>query len=481
MSRLKNIFGVSLIIFLIFAFASFGQKKMNVVFILIDDLGWKDLSCQGSQVYETPNIDKLAETGMRFEQAYTAHPRCAPARYAFITGRYPARVHLPGDWKWDGTEYTMAQAFHDAGYKTFFAGKWHIAKGDVFPQDVGFDINIAGGYAGAPGTYFYPYHKGKKLKKKDIHGLENGKKGEYLPDRLTDETIKFIKANKDKHFLVYLSHYSVHTPFEAKEKYIKYYKEKIKHIKFKGPEFIPEGTGYTKCWQNNPIYAAMIQSVDESVGRIMKTLDELHLSDKTIVVFTSDHGGLSNKGYNYRPLATSNLPLRAGKGHSYEGGLRIPFIIKWPGVTVPGSKTNYPIIGMDIYPTLVEAAGIKWKKHPKIDGVSFVPAIKGEVKENKSRYFFWHSPLARPYSTGDINVSTVRHGDYKLLDFYDARRKELYNIAKDLGEHNDLFNQKPQIASQLYKALVRWRKDVHAYFDKSKIREKWKQKKHNKE
>lgn len=478
MKNLKNFLAFSLIFFLVFTANLFGQKKMNVVFILIDDLGWKDLSCQGSQVYETPNIDKLAESGMRFEQAYTAHPRCAPARYAFITGRYPARVHLPGDWKWEGTEYTMAQAFHDAGYKTFFAGKWHIAKGDVFPQDVGFDINIAGGYAGAPGTYFYPYYKGKKPKKKDIHGLENGKEGEYLPDRLTDETIKFIEANKDKPFFVYLSHYSVHTPFEAKKKYIEYYKEKIKGIKFTGPEFIPEGTGYTKCWQNNPVYAAMIQSMDESVGRIVKTLDELDLSDKTIIVFTSDHGGLSNKGYNYRPLATSNLPLRAGKGHSYEGGIRIPFIIKWPGVTEPGSKTDYPIIGMDIYPTLVEATGIKLKKDPKLDGVSFVPAIKGDVKENKARYFFWHSPLARPYSTGDINVTTVRHGDFKLLDFYDARRKELYNIAQDLGEHHDLYYEEPKIAEHLYKAIVKWRKEVNAYFDKSKIREKSKKRRY---
>jgi len=474
-----KIFNKIILFLILISSVVYNQKKMNVVFILTDDLGWKDLSCQGSEVYETPNIDKLAESGMKFQQAYTAHPRCTPARYAFMTGRYPARVHLPGNWKWDGTEYTFAQAFHDAGYKTFFAGKWHIAKGEVYPQDVGFDVNIAGGHAGAPQSYFYPYNVKSKGKgnKKDIKGLEDGKPGEYLPDRLTDETIGFIKANKDKPFFVYLSHYSVHTPFEAKEKYVKYYREKIKNIKFEGEEFISEGTGYTKCWQNNPVYAAMIQSLDESVGKILKTLAEFGLSENTIVVFTSDHGGLSNKGYNYRPLATSNLPLRAGKGHCYEGGLRIPLIIRWPGVTEAGSESYYPVVGVDFYPTLVEAAGIKIKYQTEIDGVSFVPAIKGGAEDDKSRTMFWHSPLARPYSTGDINVTVVRQGDYKLLDFYDARIKELYNIPEDTGEHHNLINEEPEIAERLYEEIVNWRKDVNAYFDKNKIREEQKNKK----
>jgi len=473
MKLLKKTLNTTLILIVFSTSILLGQKP-NVVFILADDLGWKDLSCQGSEVYETPNIDKLAKSGMKFQQAYTAHPRCAPARYAFITGRYPARVHLPGNWKWDGSEYTFAQAFHDAGYKTFFAGKWHIAKGEVYPQDVGFDINIGGGHAGAPQSYFYPYNVKSKGKgnKKDIKGLEDGKKGEYLPDRLTDETIKFIKANKDKPFFVYLSHYSVHTPFEAKEEYVKYYREKIKNIKFEGKEFIKEGTGYTKCWQNNPVYAAMIQSLDESVGRVLTTLEELDLSDNTIVVFTSDHGGLSNKGYNYRPLATSNLPLRAGKGHCYEGGLRIPFIIRWPGITEAGSESYYPVIGVDFYPTLVEAAGIKMKYQTEIDGKSFVPAIKGIIEENKNRTMFWHSPLARPYSTGDINVTVVRQGDYKLLDFYDARKKELYYIPEDIGEHHNLINEEPEIAERLYKKIINWRKDVNAYVDKNNGKKK---------
>ena len=461
---------VSILMLVILPTILLAQKK-NVVFILADDLGWKDLSCQGSQVYETPQIDKLAESGMKFQQAYMAHPRCVPSRYALITGRYPARVHLPGPWQWDGTEYTMAQVFKDAGYTTFFAGKWHLAKGEVYPQDVGFDINIAGGHAGAPQSYFFPYNTGKS-REKDIKGLENGKPREYLPDRLTDETIKFIKNNKDKPFYVYLAHYSVHTPFEAKEDYTDYYNKKISKIKFEGSEFIPEGTGYTKRWQNNPVYAAMIQSLDESVGRIMETLDRLGLSKNTIVVFSSDHGGLSNKGYNYRPLATSNLPLRAGKGHCYEGGLRVPLIVRWPGVTEPGSESDYMVIGFDIYPTLVEAAGIKLKKKPDIDGISFVPVLKGQKADYHQRTVFWHSPLARPYSTGDINVTVVRQGDYKLFDFYDARRKELYDLSKDMGEQHNLIKKYPEVADKLYKKIIQWRKEVDAYIDKNQKREK---------
>jgi len=453
-------------------------QKPNVVFILADDLGWKDLSCQGSKVYETPNIDKLAESSMRFTQAYAAHPRCTPSRYAMMTGRYPARVHLPGDWKWDGNEYTMAQAFHDAGYKTFFAGKWHIAKGNILPQDVGFDVNIAGGHAGAPQSYFYPYNvKGKgKGHEKDIKGLENGKPGEYLPDRLTDETIKFIKANKDKPFFVYLSHYSVHTPFEGKKKYNKYYKEKIKNIKFEGKEFSKEGTGYTKRWQNNYVYASMVQSLDESVGRVMHILDSLNLSGNTIVVFTSDHGGLSNKGYNYRQLATSNLPLRAGKGHCYEGGIRVPLFVRWPGTTKAGSSTDKVISGVDYHPTLIEAAGLKLKKDFKVDGVSFVPTLKGEKQDDNCRAIFWHSPIARPYSTGDINVTAIRQGDYKLLDFYDARIKELYNIKEDIGEQHNLIKEKPEMANKLYNEILQWRKDVNAYFEKGDHKNKKKKK-----
>ena len=340
------------------------------------------------------------------------------------------------------------------------------------PQDVGFDVNIAGGHAGAPQSYFYPYNVKGKNKEKAIKGLEKGQPGEYLPDRLTNETIKFIENNKDKPFFVYFCHYSVHTPFEAKENYTARYKEKIKNIKFDGPEFIREGTGYTKRWQNNPVYAAMIQSLDESVGRILKTLDKLGLSDNTIIVFSSDHGGLSNKGYNYRPLATSNLPLRAGKGHCYEGGLRVPLIVRWPGVTKAGSVSNQMVIGFDIYPTLAEAAGIDLKGKAQIDGVSFVRAIKGEDGYNPGRAVFWHSPLARPYSTGDINVTAVRQGDYKLLDFYDARIKELYNIKEDIGEQHNLIDEKPQLAETLYNKIIQWRKDVDAYIDKNKNREK---------
>ncbi|MBI9072972.1 MAG: sulfatase [Melioribacteraceae bacterium] len=439
------------------------DKKTNVVFILADDLGWKDLSYQGSEVLETPNIDKLAEEGMNFSQAYTVHPRCVPARYGLITGRYPARVQLPGGkWKWTGSEYTIAEAFQDNGYKTFFTGKWHLTRKDQNnPEDEGFGINIAGGYPGAPQSYFYPYNTGRGKEKNILDLVEGGKEGEYLPDRLTDETIKFIKENKDDPFFVYLSHYSVHTPFEAKKELVEYYKKKIDSYKFDGEEFVTEGTGYTKRWQNNAVYAAMIHSLDESVGRVMVELEKLGLDKNTIIVFTSDHGGLSNKGYNYRPLATSNLPLRAGKGHCYEGGVRVPLIVKWPNNISTKSKSDEIITGVDIHPTLIEAAGLKIKSYD-CDGKSFLATLKGGEQDNENRPIFWHSPLSRPHSTGDINVSAVRIGDYKLLDFYDARRIELYNISEDIGETKNLAETEPEKTKELQQILNKWKKSVSA-------------------
>ncbi len=444
------------------------DKKLNVVVILADDLGWMDLQCQGSKVFETPNIDRLASEGIRFEQAYCAYPRCVPSRYGLITGRYPARVKLPGPWGWEGTEYTMAQAFKDAGYKTFFTGKWHLAKDEVMPENKGFDINIAGGEAGAPPSYFYPY-KNAKSKERNIIGLEEGgKPGEYLPDRLTDETIKFIKENKDKNFFVYLSHYSVHAPFEAKEKDVKYFKEKISKIKFDGDEYIPEGSGFTLTQQNNPVYAAMIKSLDESVGRVLSLLKELNLEKNTIIVFTSDNGGLSNRGYNQRQLATSNLPLRAGKGHGYEGGIRIPMIYKWPSTAKAGEVNNAVVSTIDIYPTVVTAAGIQLKKEYEMDGTNIVNLLKGSKQDLTKRPLFWHSPESRPYSTGDTSFSAIRLGDYKLIDFYDNKVVELYNITKDISEKNNIADTEKEKKEELLTMLNNWKKKTEVYYDTKK-------------
>jgi arylsulfatase A-like enzyme len=447
-------------------------KKPNVIFFLVDDFGWKDTSYNGSDFYETPNIDKLANESMRFNQAYAAHPRCVPSRYAMITGKYPARVGIPSKWsknngKFKKSEFGIAKAFKEDGYATFFAGKWHLANDEVYPEDEGFDFNYGGGHAGAPTSYFYPYNEPKNRKKtgkeKHIQNLDDAEEGDYLSDHLTKKTLNFIKNHQNKPFFVYLSHYGVHTPFEGKNEYKKKYKNKLNKMPtYTGPEYIRVGnTGETKAHQDNVTYAAMIQSIDDSLEKIVELLNELNIADNTIIVFTSDHGGLSNRG-NTRGLATSNLPLRAGKGHNYEGGIRIPMFVYWPGVT-KNSTTNAIITGTDYYPTLLEMANIPLHPEQHLDGVSFAGVLKGNTVDNNERAVFWHSPMSRPTSTGDTPNTTVRKGNYKLLDFYEEGYVELYDISKDIGETHDLSKEMPKLTAELYTLIVDWRKEVNAY------------------
>ncbi len=460
------------------------KPKPNIILFYVDDLGWMDLACQGSDFYETPNIDRLAKEGMRYTQAYTAHPRCLPARYGVITGRFPARGGVPGGkGHLQVDDATMAQALGRGGYRSCFAGKWHLSHGNaaLLPQNMGFDLNIAAGDAGAPPTYFFPYHKKplSKLKKgweigldKDIlHGLEDGKKGDYITDVLTDKSIDFIKAGGDKPFFLYLSHYGVHTPFEAPERLVKKYKAKLKTMKFDGPEYLPvsgTGVGEQKMHQNNPVYAAMIESVDESLGRIFQTLEELGIADNTIIAFSGDNGGLSNRGamngkVNERPLATSNLPLRTGKGWLYEGGIREAFIVKWPGVVKSGSvNSNDVVIQTDLFPTFLEMAGLPLEPQHHKDGVSIVPSLKGQGFK-REKPLFWHSPVSRPYSTGDTDSSAVRIGNYKLLEWYNADHVELYDLSKDLGEQNDLSKKMPEKTAEMLATLHAWRKEIGAH------------------
>lgn len=439
----------------------------NVVFFLVDDMGWRDSSCYGSEFYETPNIDRLARDGMRFTQAYTSHPRCVPARYSFLTGKFPARAGIPGrSYNMDAKEFTLAEAMKKGGYATFFAGKWHLQKTeDQAPENQGFDINIAGGHAGAPPSYFFPYNKtrtGGHKTEGGIYGLEDGVEGEYLTDRLTDETLKFIEANVDRPFLVYLSHYAVHTPLEAKPELVSYYENKLKKMSFDGPEYVDKD-GTTKMRQDNAVYAAMVQSVDESLGRVMDKLDELGLSKNTLIVFTSDHGGLSNRGVKSgRPLATSNLPLRAGKGHCYEGGIRVPLIVKWPGVTRAGTLSDRIVTGADHYPSILEMAGLPPRPKQHLDGISYTDTLKGE-KAVRPGPIFWHSPMGRPTSTGDTNCSVIRDGDWKLFEFYDEDRVELYNIKKDPYEIVDLSIQEPDRTAELLKTLRGWKKNISVF------------------
>ncbi|WP_258104171.1 sulfatase [Marinoscillum sp. MHG1-6] len=461
------------------------KKQPNVVFFLVDDLGWKDVSYAGSPLYETPNIDAAAKRGVIFTQAYAAHPRCVPSRYAMITGKYPARIQCPGpgEGALKDEERTMAEPFKEAGYTTFFAGKWHLSSAESYPDTQGFDYNYGGGHAGAPKSYFYPYNTQTSGKgnghEKDILNLDDVEAGKYLSDHLTDKTVSFIQNHKDTPFFIYLAHYGVHTPFEAKEEKVKAYQKKVKDLY--GDEEVPEvshenWTGDTKLRQDNPVYAGMIESIDESFGRVMAELEAQGIADNTIIVFTSDHGGLSNRG-NGRRLATSNLPLRAGKGHNYEGGIKVPMFVTWANGIKPGNS-NTLVTGTDYFPTLLDLCGLPPEESAHLDGVSFAPSLLKGKTQNTDRPVFWHSPVPRPTSTGDQSNTSVRLGDFKLLDFYEFNKVELYNLADDPEEQNNLSDSMPEKRDELITIINNWRTEVVAYMGKpNKVDKKKKGKK----
>jgi arylsulfatase A len=425
------------------AFAATPQKP-NIVFILTDDLGWTDLGCQGSTFYETPNIDRLATQGMRFTDNYAACCVCSPSRAGILTGQYPARLHLtdwlvggpPPNMKFNIPDWTthlsleapnLAKSLKVAGYVTASIGKWHLGTKPYWPEKQGFDVTVAGCEKGQPPSYFAPYK---------IPTLPEGPKGEFLSDRLTDEAINFIEQNKDKPFFLYLPHYAVHRPTMAKPGVIAKYKDKAK--------------ADPKNPHHNPVYAGLIESVDDSVGRLLAKLDELKLADNTIVIFTSDNGGLTND--------TSNAPLRKGKGWSYEGGVRVPLIVKWPGVTNPGSVCNAPVIGVDFYPTLLALAGVTPPPGP-VDGESIEPLLRG-AGTMKREAIFWHFPHYR--GGGTTPYSAIREGDWKLIEFLEDMSVELYNLKEDIGETKDLAATMPDKVNALRKKLHDWRNQVGA-------------------
>ncbi len=450
-------------------------EKPNFVFFLIDDLGWKDLGCYGSTFYETPNIDKLAAEGMKFTDAYAACPVCSPTRASILSGKYPARLNITN---WIGgrqkrkllppeyvhqlplEEITMAEVLKETGYATGFIGKWHLGEKPYFPENQGFDVNIGGHGAGHPASYFYPYKsKNERRPQWNVPGLDGGKEGEYLTDRLTDESLKFLDNNKDKPFLLYLSHYAVHTPVQSKKELTDKYREKVSNLPDSGgKEQLKERLSYTKLIQDNPAYAGMVQSTDESIGRVMNKLDELGLSENTIVIFMSDNGGLStiSKRDGY---PTANLPLRAGKGWLYEGGIREPMIIKWPGVVKPGSVCNDVVTSTDFYPTMLEMAGRKQMPEQHVDGISMVPLLKQEGTVNRDAVY-WHFP--HYHGSGNRPSGAVRAGDYKLIEWYEDSRVELYNLKEDIGELNDLSQQIPEKVEELKRKLDKWRKETNA-------------------
>lgn len=452
--------------------ATAATKKPNFLFILMDDMGWMDLACYGSKFYETPNIDRLAAQGVRFTDAYAACPVCSPTRASVMSGKYPARVgvtnyigghdrgkllevpyidHLPLE------EKSLASALREGGYVTWHLGKWHLGEEAYYPDKHGFDVNIGGGKWGHPPTYFSPWK---------INTLPDGPKGEYLTDRLTDEAIKLIKGNKDKPFFMNFWHYAVHTPIQAKPEDIAKFKAKAAAMGLDKVKAVAPGENFPvahkkhqkiqrRLVQSDPAYAAMIYNLDQNIGRLMKALEETGQADNTVVVFTSDNGGLATA----EGSPTSNKPLAEGKGWMYEGGTREPMIVRWPGVVKPGSLCDVPVTSPDFYPTLLEIAGLPALPRQHVDGESILPLLKG-TGSLKRDAIFWHYPHYG--NQGGTPGSSVRMGDYKLIEFFEDGRLELYNLRQDIGEEKNLAKSDPDRAKAMQKRLAEWQKDVSA-------------------
>jgi len=446
----------------------------NVVWIIVDDLGWRDIGAAGSTFYETPNIDRLAASGARFTQFDTASPVCSPTRASFMTGKHPARVQITN---WIGgeqnglllqadyksalplTEVTPGEAFREAGYVTAYMGKWHLGDGDYLPAAQGFDVTVAVNGAGQPARYFWPYH-GDEPSIWDVPDLEDGGEGEYLTDRLTDEAVAFLRDNVAQPFFLVLSHYAVHTPLQSKDELTAEYEAKAAELPPLDTPFAPEsGRAISKQRQDHAVYAGMVASTDDSVGRILDTLDELGLADTTAVVFVSDNGGLSTLPTGRTSMPTSNVPLRAGKGWLYEGGIRAPLIIKWPGVTDAASTIDVPVTSMDLYPTLLDMAGLPQRPEQHVDGLSLAPLLRGGASLEREA-LFWHFP--HYHGSANRPSGAVRIGDYKLIQWFEDGKVELYDLANDPGEQYDLVEREPQEAARLRDALGSWRVAVNA-------------------
>lgn len=461
------------------------RTSPNVIFILADDLGWMDLGCYGSSFYETPHLDQLARDGVRFTNAYAACPVSSPTRVSIQTGRYPARVHVT-DWipgKYDGNkammqeicpvlppdynynmplkEVTIAEAMKEAGYKTIHIGKWHCCVDSLYyPEYQGYDVNIGGCHMGSPrgNGYFVPYSNPK---------LPDGPEGEYLTDRLGDECVQQIRNSKEAPFFINMDFYQVHTPLMAKEDKIKYFQEKAERMGLdtltafiERPDWVNKQPFPAKLYkerivQSNAVYAAMIASMDENIGKIIQELKAQGLYENTIIMFMSDNGGLATS----EGSPTSNLPLKAGKGHMYEGGIREPFLVYWPGHTQLGVTSDALVTSTDFYPTILDMAGIPLKPEQHLDGKSFVAALKGDATYDRGPVF-WHYPHYP--NQGGRPSGAIRSGNYKLIEYYDNGETELFDLSADIGEHHDLTKEQPVLAEQLKQELMQWRQEVNA-------------------
>ncbi len=495
------------------------QKKPNVIFFLVDDLGWADVGYQGSSLYSTPNIDQFAKQGVRFTHAYSACPVCSPSRACILTGEYPARLHLT-DWLPGRREYpfqklnnavtvqhlpydqpTLPAVMKANGYRTAIFGKWHLGEEPDSTQKQGFELHVPDWNKGWPnGSYFNPY---------GMKGLEGGPKGEYLTDRLTTEALKWVEQNKEHPFFLYLAHFAVHDPIQGRgDLVVKYEKELARGPRVQGAPYILEGnpddpnplspealqaalhdkryqgfsllpgrTVKVKQHQDNPEFAAMVESMDESLGRVLAKLKELKLDDNTIVIFFSDNGGMSaaNFGNPNKVIAkvalnknysTSNLPLRGGKGWLYEGGIREPLVIYWPHEGKNGTTCDVPVIGTDFYNTILAMTGVPRPTSGQdgMDGVSLVPLLKGESEgagNISKRAIYWHWPHYSNHGAQSPG-GAVRYQDYKLLEYYENNTVQLFNLKNDPNEQHDLARAEPAKAGELTAMLHAWRKDVQA-------------------
>lgn len=443
--------------------ASLSAGQPNVIVFFIDDLGWADLGCYGSTFHETPNLDKLAANGVRFTQSYSANPVCSPTRAAVQTGKAPQRVGItqwipqPSDIALPKKETTLAETFKAAGYQTGYTGKWHLGeKEDDLPTSHGYTWMRATNRAGQPASYFYPYsHKNNKRGDYwNVPDLGAGKKGDYLNDALTDQAMGFIETNKDNPFFLYLAHYAVHTPIQAPKELVQKYQIKRKKLynNSSTPTIPDRYNTVSRGRQDHATYAAMMENLDTNIGRILKKVSSLGLSKNTIIVFTSDNGGHCHLKGN--PGVTCNLPLRSGKGWSYEGGIRIPTIIYWPEKINPGTS-DIPNISMDIYPTLLELTDQKLLPKQHLDGHSLASALIGEPNDTlKTRALYWTYP--HRHGSGHRPSHAIRREGWKLIHTDEDNKDELYHLDQDLGEKTDLAKKHPEKVKALKAELMQW-------------------------
>lgn len=460
---------VALIIFLLALFSSCAKKKQNFLFILVDDLGWTDLGYTGSTFYETPNIDLLSKESIQFTNAYSSGSVCSPTRASILTGKHPARLQIT-DWipglrpenqklncppifnELPLEEATLAEVLKQNGYSTFFAGKWHLGSEGFFPEDQGFDINLGGHHRGSPpGGYYTPYKNPK---------LSDGPEGEYLTDRLTNESINFLDTIGEKPFFLYLSYYTVHTPIQPNIKYIEKFNKKFEDLGIKEIARKYEGDGVTTLVQCNPAYASMLYALDNNIGRLMTKLKEEGMYDNTTIIFTSDNGGLSTLAKDRNHLApTSVLPLRAGKGWLYEGGIRIPLLIK-PANYLDGARiSKEPVISHDFFPTFLSLTGIIPDSAFITDGIDLSPILL-ENKTLNRKELFWHYP--HYHGSAWTPGAAILQGDWKLIEFYETNTVELYNLSEDISETNDLSQKYPEKKDVLLNRLHELQNSLNA-------------------